>query len=117
MLIDGGKTSSVQYISNTLPIPEDKFNIAASTALAGEQLGLKYIYMDAGSGAKNPISKRMIKAVRSQISVPLIIGGGIKNHIDLQNAWLAGADIVVIGNAIEENKELIYSLNSRIKCN
>ena len=73
--------------------------------------------MDAGSGAKNPISKRMIKAVRSQISVPLIIGGGIKNHIDLQNAWLAGADIVVIGNAIEENKELIYSLNSRIKCN
>lgn len=117
MLIDGGKTSSVQYISNTLPIPEDKFNIAASTALAGEQLGLKYIYMDAGSGAKKPISKRMIKAVRSQISVPLIIGGGIKNHIDLQNAWLAGADIVVIGNAIEESKELIYSLNSRIKCN
>ena len=117
ILIDGGVQSSVQYISNTNPIPKDKYNIAAATALAGEQLGLKFIYIDAGSGAIFPISKKMIQTIKRNISIPLIVGGGIKNYKDLENAWIAGADIVVIGNAIEKNKDLIQLLNKRMKCN
>ena len=117
ILIDGGVQSSVQYISNTNPIPKDKYNIAAATALAGEQLGLQFIYIDAGSGALFPISKKMIQTIKRPISIPLIVGGGIKNYKDLENAWIAGADIVVIGNAIEKNKDLIQSINKRMKCN
>ena len=117
ILIDGGVQSSVQYVSNTNPIPKDKYNIAAATALAGEQLGLQFIYIDAGSGALFPISKKMIQTIKRHISIPLIVGGGIKNYKDLENAWIAGADIVVIGNAIEKNKDLIQSLNKRMKCN
>ena len=117
ILIDGGTPSSVQYISNTTPIPADKYHIAASTALAGEQLGLQLIYIDAGSGAIKPISKKMISTIRKEISCPLIVGGGIKTYEDLENAWLSGADLIVIGNAIEKNTSLIEKLNNRIKCN
>lgn len=117
ILIDGGTQSSVQYISNTKPIPKDKYNIGAATALAGEQLGLEFIYIDAGSGALFPVSKKMIQTIKKHITIPLIVGGGIKNYSDLENAWIAGADLVVIGNAIEKNKDLIKSLNKRIKCN
>jgi len=117
ILIEGGVQSSVQYISNTNPIPKDKYNIAAATALAGEQLGLHLIYADAGSGALNPVSKKMISSIKKQLSIPLIIGGGIKSYNDIEDAWIAGADIVVIGNAIEKNKKLIELLNKRMKCN
>ena len=117
ILIDGGDLSSVQYISNTLPIPTDKFEIASATALAGVQLGLKYIYLDAGSGAPNPISPIMVKAIKNQVSVPLFIGGGIKTQKQLEKAWNAGADIVVIGNAIENNVSLIQLINNYLSCN
>ena len=117
ILIEGGVQSSVQYISNTNPIPKDKYNIAAATALAGEQLGLGFIYIDAGSGALFPISKKMIQTIKSHISIPLIVGGGITNYKDLETAWIAGADLVVIGNAVEKNKDLIQQLNKRMKCN
>ena len=117
ILIDGGVPTSVQYISNTTPIPSDKHHIAAATALAGEQLGLQLIYIDAGSGALRPISKKMISTIRKQISKPLIVGGGIRNYEDLENAWISGADLVVIGNAIEKNTTLIQLLNNRMKCN
>ena len=117
ILVDGGISTSVQYISNTKPIPADKFHIAASTALAGEQLGLKFTYLDAGSGALNPVSMKMISSVRKEISCPIIVGGGIKSYEQLENAWLSGADIVVVGNAIEKNSALIQQLDSRIKCN
>jgi phosphoglycerol geranylgeranyltransferase len=117
ILIEGGVQSSVQYISNTNPIPKNKYNIAAATALAGEQLGLHLIYADAGSGALNPLSKKMISSIKKQLSIPLIIGGGITCYNDIENAWIAGADIVVIGNAIEKNKKLIELLNKRMKCN
>jgi len=111
ILIDGGSISSVQYISNTLPIPKDKFDIASATALAGEQLGLQYIYIDAGSGAKNSINAKMIKSIKDQVSIPLFVGGGIKNQEQLEKAWDAGADIVVIGNALEQNNSLLQLLN------
>jgi len=117
MLIDGGNLSSVQYISNTLPIPKDKIEIASATALAGVQLGQKYIYLDAGSGAPNPISPTMVKAIKKQVSVPLFIGGGVKTQEQLEKAWIAGADIVVIGNAIEKNISLIQLLNNYLSCN
>lgn len=78
MLIDSGKPTSVTYMSNSLPIPHDKNDIAACTAMAGEMLGLRVIFMDAGSGAGVTISEDMVRFVKSSIEIPLIIGGGIK---------------------------------------
>lgn len=112
MLIDGGLPTSVSYISNTLPIPGDKPDIAACTAMAGEMLGLKNIYMDAGSGAKGAIREEMIQAVSENISVPLWIGGGIKCPEQIYNAYVHGADIVVVGNAIESDPLLMKELAS-----
>ncbi len=105
MLIDGGCQTSVSYMSNTTPIPHDKDDIAMCTALAGEMLGLKVIYMDAGSGAKNPISNEMIYKVKNTISIPLIVGGGIKTPEKAAEMARAGADIIVVGNALEKSSE------------
>lgn len=110
MIVDGGNITSVMYMSNTTPLPSDKDNIAACTALAGEMLGLKVIYMDAGSGAKNPISGSMIAEVKEQISGPLFIGGGIRTTQQAIDACKAGADVVVVGNAIEKDPELVSLL-------
>ena len=98
MLIDGGCPTSVSYMSNTTPIPHDKADIAMCTALAGEMLGLKVIYMDAGSGATMPISNEMIDKVKRTISIPLIVGGGIKTPEKAAEMAKAGADIIVVGN-------------------
>lgn len=111
ILVDGGKATTVSYISNTQPIPYDKPQIATATALAGEQLGLKLIYMDTGSGAINPVSEKMIQSVKGNIAIPLIIGGGIKTLEDAKKVWLAGATGIVIGTAAEKNPEIIYELN------
>ena len=111
MLIDCGRPTTASYMSNTNPIPHNKPEIAATTALAGEMLGLQCIYLDGGSGAYVPISTSMIEAVKNQISVPLIVGGGLKSSFDIQQALNAGADIVVVGTAIEQNPELLASLN------
>lgn len=110
ILIDGGTTTTVQYMSNTLPIPADKKDIAMSTALAGELLGLKLIYLDAGSGAKNAISTSMIEHVSSVLTVPMIIGGGITSAQKVYDNMMAGADIIVVGNAIEHDVELITDM-------
>ena len=110
MLIDGGTTTTVQYMSNTLPIPADKKDIAMSTALAGELLGMKLIYMDAGSGAKNAISTSMIEHVSSVLTVPLIVGGGITSAQKVYDNMMAGADLIVVGNAIEQDPELITDM-------
>ena len=107
MLVDGGRMTTVAYMSNTIPIPADKVKIAVSTAIAGEMLGLKLIYMDAGSGALNPVPAEMISAVRAQTEVPLIIGGGITSEETAVTAYQAGADVIVVGNAIEQNRALI----------
>ena len=111
MLIESGPSTSAQYMSNTQPIPRNKTDIAKATALAGEQLGLKFIYMDGGSGAQTPISKEMIEGVRQTVDTPLIIGGGIRNKEQAIAAWNSGADIVVIGNAIEENPGLAQDIS------
>jgi len=114
MVIDGGAPTTVSYISNATPIPADKNDIAICTAMAGEMLGMKLIYMDAGSGAKQPISESMIARVSSNIEIPLIIGGGI---IYPENAHLnckAGADVIVVGNAIERNTSLIKEISEAV---
>jgi phosphoglycerol geranylgeranyltransferase len=115
MLVDGGVMTSVQYMSNTYPIPAHKDDIAVCTALAGEMLGLKQIYMDAGSGAKNPISSEMIESVSSAVQIPVIVGGGIRTADKVATNFRAGADIVVIGNAIEKDPELIRDMAAATK--
>lgn len=107
VLIDGGVVSSVQYMSNTLPIPPNKVDIASATALAGEFLGMKLIYLEAGSGALNPVSSEMIKRVKDTITIPLVVGGGINTAQKLTAAFEAGADVVVIGTAIEGDVDLL----------
>jgi len=103
MLIDSGKPTSVSYMSNSLPIPADKKDIAACTAMAGEMLGLKMIYMDAGSGAEKSIPSEMIRFVKDSVDIPLMVGGGIKTPELLRAKYQAGADIAVIGTHFENN--------------
>ncbi len=110
MLIDGGAPTTVSYISNALPIPADKNEIALCTAMAGEMLGMKLIYMDAGSGARRPISTEMIERVSSNIEIPLIIGGGIQNPEKVYLNAKAGADMIVVGNAIEKDSSLLVEM-------
>ncbi len=115
MLIDGGRSTTASYISGTLPIPSDKPEIAASTAMAGEMLGLKLMYLDAGSGAQNPVSREMLQATRKAVDVPLIVGGGIRSTEQAVEAWNAGADVVVVGNAIEDDNTLITDLMNTLQ--
>jgi len=114
MLIDGGAPTSVSYISNTTPIPGDKPDIAACTAMAGEMLGLRLIYLDAGSGAKRPVSEALIAAVAHHVGVPLIVGGGITRPEAARLACRAGADLVVVGNAIEKDASLIRAMSEAV---
>lgn len=111
LLIDGGKMTSVQYFSRTQPIPQNEISIAAKTALAGKYLGQKLIYADAGSGAIQPISSAMIKAL-SKINSPLIIGGGLKTIKGIQEAHESGANLVVIGNKLEEDIDFLLDLKN-----
>ena len=113
MLIEGENLTSAIYISESLPIPKDKFDIAAATALAGEQLGLQFIYLDKGSGAKFTVQNEMIKSVNKVISIPLIVGGGINSQEDLENVWNAGADIAVIGTSVEKDFNNIFLFDKR----
>jgi len=110
MLIDGGVTTTVQYISNTSPIPRGKEDIAVSTALAGEFLGLKQVFLDAGSGAKNCVPLEMIESVSGALEIPVIVGGGIRSGEQAKKMVDAGADVIVVGNAIEKGPELIMEI-------
>jgi phosphoglycerol geranylgeranyltransferase len=111
MLIDSGKQTTVSYMSNTTPIPADKADIAACTAMAGEMLGLKLIFLDGGSGAHTPVSAPMIKKVASSIQAPLVVGGGIKTPEKAIENCLSGADIIVVGNSIEKEPALIKEIS------
>jgi putative glycerol-1-phosphate prenyltransferase len=102
-LVDGGKTTTAHYVSQTLPVPADKPGIAAATALAAHYMGMKLHYLDAGSGALNPVPPNLIQAIKSLNLGPLWVGGGIRRPNQVQEAWQAGADLVVIGQALEEN--------------
>ena len=114
MLIDGGAPTTASYISGTTPIPANKDDIAYCTALAGELLGLKTIYMDAGSGAKMPISESMIALVSRSIDIPLIVGGGMRTPEKAAANARAGADVIVVGNAIEKDPSLLLELSEAI---
>ena len=114
MLVDGGRSTTVSYISNTIPIPSDKDDIAVSTAMAGEMLGLKTIYMDAGSGAQKPITDSMISKVNQNINVPFIVGGGIKAPEQAVAVCRAGADVIVVGDAIEKDESLLTDMSIAI---
>lgn len=114
MLINSGRMTSVAYISNTMPIPDDKYSLAASTALAGQMLGLQTIYIDAGSGAEKEISPRMIASVRKAVSLPLIVGGGINSARKAIAALEAGADMIVVGNALEKDPDLLTEVAEKI---
>ncbi len=111
ILVEGESLNSAIYMSESLPIPKNKSAIAAATALAGEQLGLQFIYLDKGSGAKESIGNKMIGEVKKIINIPLIVGGGINSQEDLDNVWNAGADIAVIGTSIEKNFKNIFLYN------
>lgn len=114
MLVDGGKPTTVSYVSQTLPIPHDKPGIAAATALAGSLLGLRTIYLDTGSGALRSVSPDMITAVRSQVDLPIIIGGGIRDAGTARALCEAGADVLVMGTAFEEDPERIFAMSEAV---
>ncbi len=112
MLIDGGNKTSVEYMSNTTPIPHDKTDIAVATALAGEMLGLKAIYLEGGSGALHCVSEEMIAAVRKNVSLPLIVGGGVRDAETAKKIYRSGADILVVGNVLEKDLSQLQTIAS-----
>lgn len=114
MVIDGGAPTTVSYISNATPIPADKNEIAMCTAMAGEMLGMKLIYMDAGSGARRAITEAMIEKVSSVIETPLVVGGGINDPEKAYRNCKAGADVIVVGNAIEKDPMLIREISAAV---
>lgn len=107
ILISCGNKTSVEYISQTEAIPSDKPEIAVATAMAGEMLGLQMIYLEAGSGAANPVPLNIVRAVRENISIPLAVGGGIKNKSEIEEIFNTGVDLIILGNACEKNPELL----------
>lgn len=107
MLIGDGKMSSVEYMSNTTPIPGDKSDIAVATAMAGEMLGFKALYLEAGSGASHTVQPGLVAAIRKNISLPLLVGGGIRTRESARELYAAGADMLVVGNAIEQDHRLL----------
>lgn len=114
MLIESGGMTTALYMSNSMPIPHHKDEIASCTAMAGEMLGMKLIFMDAGSGATQPVPASMITSVAKTINIPLIVGGGIRNPESATAALRAGADIIVIGNSIEQDPSLLASVTDAV---
>lgn len=114
MLIESGGLTTALYMSSSMPIPSDKPEIAMATAMAGEMMGQKLMYLDGGSGAKYPVPRKIISAVKENVSCPVVVGGGLKTEKDIRNACLAGADIVVTGNIIEKDPSLISSFTDAI---
>lgn len=115
LLIESGKLTTVSYISNTTPLPRDKPGIVACTAMAGEFLGLKHIFLDAGSGAQFPVTGETIAAVRETVDTPIIVGGGIDSYEKADIALKSGADVIVVGNGIEQNPDLLPEIAACVK--
>ena len=103
ILVENGKESAVERVSKTKPLDRNNIDYISQTAKAGEYMGNKLIYLEAGSGAEKSIPLEMIEAVSNKIDIPLIVGGGIRTKIGIENAFKAGADLVVIGTAFENN--------------
>ncbi len=115
MLVDTGKQTTASFMSGTTPIPYDKPAVAACIAMAGEMLGLQLIYLDGGSGAEKPISPQMIQAVRKSVDTPILVGGGINTAEKALQAIRAGADVIVVGNAIEKDPTLVLEIAQSVK--
>lgn len=113
ILIDGGVKTAVQRVSETQPISQEDEKIILHTALAGQFSGKQLIYLEAGSGAKKMVKPELIKEVSNQLQIPLIVGGGIRSKIQLNAAFEAGADLVVIGTAFEENEIFLEELKKK----
>lgn len=110
LIIDSGAPTTASYMSNSNPIPWNKPDIAACTALAGSQIGMKLIYLDGGSGAAHCVSPKMVKEVSEAVELPLIVGGGIDTIEKAESSLNAGADIIVIGNALEKDPSFLIQL-------
>lgn len=109
LLIDGDHISSVERVSNTKPLPQNNIEIIKNTALAGQYLGCQLIYLEAGSGARKKIDEKIIKKVRQHTKIPLIVGGGIRDKEAIDTAHEAGADMVIIGTAFENDSNFFKS--------
>ncbi len=103
LLIENGKQTAVEIVSETKPIKRENISEISQTAKAGEYLGMKLVYLEAGSGAKHPIPENIISETKAKLNIPLIVGGGIRSKEAIQNAFDAGADMVVIGTAFEND--------------
>jgi phosphoglycerol geranylgeranyltransferase len=115
MLVDTGRPTTASYVSNTQPLPYDKPSIAACTAMAGEQLGLRVMYLDGGSGAARPVASGLIRAVREAVACPLVVGGGLDNTDKLRQALMAGADVVVVGNQLEQTPDFLIEAVAAVR--
>jgi putative glycerol-1-phosphate prenyltransferase len=105
LLVENGHSTSVEYVSDTKPIPAGKSDLAVATAMAGEMLGMKLIYLESGSGAARPVGLDMIRAIKKETAVPLFVGGGIRTVEEAEAVYNAGADLIVVGTALEEYPE------------
>jgi phosphoglycerol geranylgeranyltransferase len=114
LLVDGGAPTTASYVSQTAPLPHDKPGIAAATALAGEMLGLRALYLDSGSGAKRAVSPAMVAAVRKATEGPLIVGGGIRDADTARAICAAGADVVVVGTAFEQDPTQVFRMSEAV---
>ncbi len=115
ILVGGHGKTSVEYITQTHSLPLDKPQLAVATAVAGELLGMKLIYLEAGSNASSPVPQAVITAVKQNIDLPLMVGGGIRDEQQMIKAYNAGADIVVIGSALEANPQKIKRFVSQLQ--
>ncbi len=110
VLLENGKTTSVEYMSNTKPIPQDKQDIILATALAGQYLGQQLIYLETGSGANHTVSQNLIRLLSDKLHIPIIVGGGIRNTKNLETVFIAGTDMAVVGTVLEENPAILPEL-------
>lgn len=112
ILIENGKETSVERVTGTKPIPRENIQHIVATAKAGELLGMKLIYLEAGSGALHPITKEIIASVKKVLTIPLIVGGGIRTKAALEDTYNSGANMVVIGTAFEEDEQFFNELKA-----
>jgi len=112
ILIDGGKQSTVAYVSQTTPIPRGNTTIALNTAIAGMLLGNKVIYFDAGSGANQTVDAELITQVKQQLETVIIVGGGVRTIEQIEALKLAGTNVIVIGNKIEEDIDFLLDIQN-----
>jgi phosphoglycerol geranylgeranyltransferase len=115
ILVDGGTKSSVAYVSQTTPIPQNQKGIALNTALAAELQGKKLIYFDAGSGAKEPVPYTFIEELRKHSNIPIIVGGGIKKIENIHDLKKNRVNVIVIGNKIEENIDFLLDIKDYVE--